>query len=173
MSDRFRNVVFLVCVSATFLVVGLNLLTMKTVQNTFSSLYNEAAKAQQIMVAQDYAMSTASIAEHQTQKVHELEERLEMAFQQYIQVVEANQQMSFQSAMNEMALRAQGAYIEQLREYIADHDLPVPVPDLNRVQEPTPAPQCDENGCPVNPKDAAPLIEIELIEPKDTDGNDD
>ena len=160
-----QNVIFTFCVLATFAAMGLNLLAMNAVRVTFDSLYNEAAKAQQIMIAQDYAMTSATIAEYEAGRAHELEEKLEVTVQQYVEVLKANQNLAFTAEMNSISIKAQGAYIEQLREYIEAHKLPVPAPDMNRAfespVEPPPS-GCDKNGCPVNPKEAAPVLEIDL-----------
>ena len=130
MSNLFRNSIFIVCVFATFIVLGMNLWLCRTLEQTFESAHNEAAKAQQIMVAQEYAMQIATLAEHESQRAHELQETLEQIIDQYRKVVQAGDQMSFQLEMQGMALQAQGSYIGQLLEFIKANDLTAPAPDM-------------------------------------------
>ncbi len=150
MSEKFRNLIFLLCVGSCFLMLGLNIFVGSMIEQTFTSLYNEAAKAQQIMVAQDYAMQIATLAEHEAQRAHELEQNMERLAEKYIQVVKEGNNMAFQLEMQNVSIEAQCSYIGQLTELLETNNIEVPVPDM-KDRAPI---RCDNNGCLI---DSTPL----------------
>jgi hypothetical protein len=133
MSEKSRNIIFTLCVSATIVTLGLNLFIVRLVDDAFNTLRNEASKAQQVMIAQDYATQVTTIAEYETIRAHELEEQLNTLAEQYVVESQRSLKLSFQLEMQELSIQSQTAYLDQLIEYIEKNKLPIPAPDLGRV----------------------------------------
>lgn len=169
-SERFRNIVVSIAVLGCLLVTGLNTLVTRfnsrATAETFSTLSHEAAQAQQIMVAQDYAMQVGQIAEYEASRAHELEQKMDVVVQQQVELMKAYENLKFQHSMNQMSISLQGSYINQLIEFIEAHDLPVPAPDM-KDRSPRPA-QGDQGRAAPDIDESGPVITIEVI---DEDGN--
>lgn len=130
MSAGFKNIVFVLCTISCLLVTALNNYSVKNdreeIHATFTSLYAEAARAKQISIGQDYATSAARVAELEASRAHELEAHLKRAFDKLIQWRRHIDELQFQLSLDEVVLRAQSNYIEQLTKYIEENNLPVP-----------------------------------------------
>lgn len=155
MSDLFRNIVFVLCAGGCLLVTGLNhYVTVGdsvVVQEILSDLAVQQAKANQIAIAQDYAISTGRIAFYETFRAASLEVQKDEANELIADLGHQLESMGFQAQIYDMALEAQGSYIQQLSAFIESKGLEVPVPIA--TAEPTPANDyhdslLDEDGHP-------------------------
>jgi hypothetical protein len=136
-----------------------------TVVNTFNSMRMQAARANQIAIAQDYAMQLANIAEYEASRARELESQFNQLGQKYIDMMSEVAKAAEQMKMSAITISAQAIYLEQLQEFIQEHDYDVPAPDMSRMGEDFMQlqPVHDyEVQLPTNPEDAAP-VEDDLV----------
>ena len=142
MSIGFRNTVFVICVISCILVTALNSYSVKNdrevIHTTFNSLHAEAANAKQISVGQEYATSMARVADLEASRAHELEGALKLAIGRLTQWRKHIDQLQFQLSLDEVVLRAQSNYIEQLTKYIEENNLPVPAISFEETTEESP-----------------------------------
>lgn len=121
MSKAFQNISFALCIIGCLLVTALNNYVtrqdQKVIYKTFNSLYAESARANQVMVGQEYATMMGSIAELEAFRAHELEEQLESTFEIFAQQSRIIEQLQLQLSINENI-------INQLIQYI--QGIPVP-----------------------------------------------
>lgn len=139
LSEGFRNFIFLLCIFSCIAVTGMNSYVTRIDQNlvrgTFEDLRLQAVQAQQISVAQEYAMQIGVIAEYQTTRAHELEQKGEQIVKRFIELSQQVQNLKFTSEVERVAIQAQSIYIKQLTEFIEANNLAAPQPDMNRVFE--------------------------------------
>lgn len=132
MSTGFKNTVFVLCIIGCLAVTALNSYLVKNdreeIHATFASLYAEAARAKQISIGQDYAMSVARVAELEASRAHELDQRMKQAVRQLVYQMKQIDDLLFQLTFDTMVLESQTNYIKLLREYIEENNLPVPSP---------------------------------------------
>ncbi len=137
--EGFRIFIFLLCIFSCIAVTGVNSyvtrLDQNLVRNTFDDLRVQAAQAQQIMIAQEYAMQVGAIAEYETTRAHELEQKGQQLVAQFINLSREVENLRFTAEVERVAVQAQGIYIRQLIEFIEANNLAAPQPDMNRVFE--------------------------------------
>ena len=138
-SDTFRNFIFLLCIFSCIAVTGMNsyvtYLNQKSVHNTFNDLRVQAAQTQQIMIAQEYAMQIGTIAEHETVRAHELEQKGQQLVERFIELSHQIENLRFTAELEGVSIQALSAYVKQLTEFIEDNNLVAPKPDMNRFFE--------------------------------------
>lgn len=91
----------------------------------------------EIAIAQDYANNLAAVLRVETDRVQQLESRLQEASDAFFV---ANEQTRLANLRIEMLV----GYINQLREHMVNNDLPVPAPDPNSFSQPTLKEQAQE-----------------------------
>lgn len=137
--EGFRNFMFLFCIFSCIAVTAMNSYItrqdQKLVRNTFNSLRAQAAASQQIMIAQEFAMQIGTIAEYETTRAHELEQKGQQLVERFIELSQQIENLRFTYDIEHLAIQAQGIYIKQLTEFIEANSLVAPQPDMNRVFE--------------------------------------
>lgn len=154
MSNTFRNIIFVLVAGACLLVTSLNNYVATENSNTankmFHSLTIQQAEVNQIESAQTYGMQMGRIASYEAARAASLEVQKVEATKLIDSLGQRVDQMEFQFQMYDMALEAQGSYIQQLSAFIESKGLEVPVPIA--IAKPTPADYheslIDENGHP-------------------------
>lgn len=158
-SERRRNVIVAIAVILCLLTTSLNAIVTRTnsitIAKSFETLAHEDSQAKQIMVAQDYAMQVGLIAQYESSRAHELEQKMSRFMKEYVSLLRAFDQLKSERSFDQIAIERQGAYINQLMEFIDANGLTVPAP-INALQ---PAPDVD---------DPLPPVTIEVY---DEDGN--
>lgn len=138
-SEGFRNFIFLICIFSCVAVTGMHSYVIrrdqKSVRNTFNDLRVQSAQAQQIMIAQEYAMQISTIAEYETTRAHELEQKGQQLVKRFLELSQQVQNLQFTAELEHVTVRAQVMYIKQLTEFIEANNLVAPQPDMNRVFE--------------------------------------
>ena len=113
LSEGFRNFMFLLCIFSCVAVTGMNSyvtrLDQKSVRTVFSDLRVQAAQAQQIMIAQEYAMQVGTIAEYQTVRSHELEQKGQQLVEQFVKLSREIENLRFTAEIEHVSItRASG-----------------------------------------------------------------
>lgn len=127
---NFHNIVFMLCIGGCLGSTVINSyvarLNQVTVAKTFGSLTTQAVQANQITIAQDYAMTVSTLAEYEAGRAHELEQIVTRTSKEYIKLYTYSQQLQYMNQMNGVALKEQRDYIGKLLKFIKDNNLPTP-----------------------------------------------
>jgi hypothetical protein len=119
------------------------------IADTFHSLTVQAAEAKQISVAQDYATQIGVIAEYEATRAHNLDTQLRNLVSQMQQLYQANQQLSFQSQMDQVAITYQNGCIEANNLTVPEIDTELAFEEGAQPDECDDLPECDGDSCPI------------------------
>lgn len=136
---NFHNIIFMLCISSCLGSAAINTyvtrLNQVTFSKTFGSLTTQAVQANQITVAQDYAMTVSTLAEYEAGRAHELEQILNRASKEYLKLHKYSQQLQYMNQMNVVSLKEQRNYIDKLLKFIIDNNLSPPSPSIYRNKQ--------------------------------------
>lgn len=130
MSNTFKNIVFIILSVACLISIILTGISQYVIADTFESLSAEAARAQQVAIAQEYATEIAQIATMEASRAHALDEQGLALTEQYFGVLEQQQSLRDQVEMYEISDKLSCSYIGQLIQVLQDNKIPIPTPDL-------------------------------------------
>ena len=156
MSDRFRNWSFLACI---LICLGSAVFNNYLTDKVFNSLSAQATEANQIMVAQDFGIEMTRMSQYEASRAHELEQKLTNMSNEVVKYAKYAQQLEGQVEMLSISMQAQISYIEQLREFVSENNLPVPLPDMNRVFNDA----CENSSCEII-DDSGDVLDVEPVE---------
>ena len=143
---NFHTIVFMLCIGGCLGSTVINSYTARlnqvTVSKTFGSLTAQAVQANQITIAQDYAMTVSTLAEYEAGRAHELEQILTKVSKEYVKLNNYSQQLQYMNQMNVASLKEQRDYIYKLLKFIQANNLSPPTPKIDRTKQFLKEPSC-------------------------------
>lgn len=113
------------------------LTTLQEIQNTHCVLKAKEDIVDRTRVNQEHSMQMGQIAVQAGHRANVLDQQIEELGDAIVKSFEDRNKLRMTLASQHMTLRAQGAYINQLRDFIRANKLTVPHPDLSRIKPPT------------------------------------